>query len=439
MFADLIRLALGNLVRMKSRLVMTVTGVLIGSSTIILLVSIGLGMQKNAHESIGNLGDFTLLMVGLPIDFNPFEENAVQGAAAPAYLNDSTMDEISSFPGVTAITPRLHVKGFPLIKYRNLEASPAIFGIDPAAFSKFDLPLASGKTEIVPGQVVLGAHAMDYLFDPRQEEMVVETIDWQDAWLDLVLSRQVGEGGEYETKRLRVQVAGVLAETGGAVDHFGYVSLDEAERWNIWAEGKRIDRARLGYESIWVKVEDIEAAKGIEPRITELGLRVDTNRKFLEDLNQYFGFIQLMLGAIGGVALIVSAFGIANTMTMAIYERTREIGLLKSIGAKNADVILIFLTESGVIGLIGGTAGAAAAYGLGRLANSSGAMWTSRLTPAFAAPGSMPGVGGSMVLEMPVWLLVFAIGFSTLIGLVSGLIPATRAASLDPLTALRHE
>jgi putative ABC transport system permease protein len=267
---------------------------------------------------------------------------------------------------------------------------------------------------------------------------VSESLDWQDQTPDLFLTRYFDDG-QSETRRFRAQVIGVLRETGGFVDYGALVPLEDAKRWNAWLLGKPVDHTRYGYETIWVKTSDARNAFQVEQTLTQMTFRVDTNRKMLAQMDQFFQFIQLMLGGIGAVALLVSAFGIANTMVMAIYERTREIGLLKSLGARNLDILMIFIGEAAAIGLLGGLGGVGAAYGLSRLSNLFGAAWLARVPNIMGPPGSIPGMNGTSLFYLPVWLVLFTVCFSTVVGVLSGLYPAMRAASLDPLAALRHE
>jgi putative ABC transport system permease protein len=136
-----------------------------------------------------------------------------------------------------------------------------------------------------------------------------------------------------------------------------------------------------------------------------------------------------MLSSVGGLALLVASLGIVNTMIMSIYERTREIGTLKAIGASRGDIRRLFMLEAGMIGLLGGLIGLLSGWALGLLLN--------RIILWYIEREQLP-VRGTFFVVTPTLALV-AVGFAILVGIVAGLYPANRAAKLDPLTALRHE
>jgi ABC-type antimicrobial peptide transport system permease subunit len=136
-----------------------------------------------------------------------------------------------------------------------------------------------------------------------------------------------------------------------------------------------------------------------------------------------------MLGSIGALALLVASIGIANTMVMAVYERTREIGILKSTGASPGDIRRLFVAESAFIGLVGGVAGTILGWLLG--------LGLNRLILAVMRWQEIPVCGTFFVVTG--WLVALALAFATVVGLLSGLYPASRAARLDPIEALRYE
>jgi putative ABC transport system permease protein len=149
----------------------------------------------------------------------------------------------------------------------------------------------------------------------------------------------------------------------------------------------------------------------------------------LETANRAFAVINIMLASVGGLALFVASIGIVNTMIMAVYERTREIGTLKAIGASRGDIRTMFMLEAGLIGLLGGVAGVLGGWLLGVVLN--------RVILWYIEREQLPIRADFFVV--PWWLVLAGLGFALLVGIVAGLYPAARAARLDPLVALRYE
>jgi putative ABC transport system permease protein len=141
-----------------------------------------------------------------------------------------------------------------------------------------------------------------------------------------------------------------------------------------------------------------------------------------------FIIVDIVLGLIGSIALAVSSLGIVNTMVMSILERTREIGIMKAIGAGNRDIRRIFLLEATAIGLAGGVLGIVLGWAVGKTINFAANLYIQN-------QGGTPGT----LFSLPVWLIAGAIGFSVLVSLLAGSYPASRAARLDPIQALRHD
>lgn len=160
----------------------------------------------------------------------------------------------------------------------------------------------------------------------------------------------------------------------------------------------------------------------IQKAIRGMGFEADSNTEWLKQTQEQMRTIQMMLGGIGAVSLFVAAIGIANTMMMSIYERTKEIGILKVLGCDLRDIHRTFLMEAGFIGLAGGCIGVALSCGISVFINIA------------AQSYDYQGISG-----IPSWLVLLAIVFSTIMGMIAGFFPAFRTMHLSPLAALRNE
>ena len=179
------------------------------------------------------------------------------------------------------------------------------------------------------------------------------------------------------------------------------------------------------YEQAIVKVYDIEDVEEVEQYIKDLGYNTYSMTSQRNEMKKMTQMIQLILGGLGSIAMLVSAISIANTMTMAIYERTKEIGVMKVLGCELRDIKNMFLAEAAAIGFLGGLTGLILCYGLSALANMIGS--------------SLMGTGDVALSIIPLWLAIFGVGFSTMVGIVSGYVPAVRAVKITALSAIRHD
>jgi putative ABC transport system permease protein len=209
--------------------------------------------------------------------------------------------------------------------------------------------------------------------------------------------------------------------------------LDQVKVINEWANGIRINYNKTGYNQVIVKVTDPNQALDIADQITQMGFQANSPQSFLQGINNTFLILQLVFGGVGAIALLVAAIGIANTMAMSILERTREIGLMKAVGATNRDVLSIFLGEAAGIGFLGGLGGVIVGWLAAQAINVIAIIY---LAGQASQQGSAPP---SVAVYTPIWLPVFALIFSTFIGMLSGLYPALRAATMIPVQALKYE
>jgi hypothetical protein len=184
-----------------------------------------------------------------------------------------------------------------------------------------------------------------------------------------------------------------------------------------------------GYAMAVVRVTDPDVLPDVQRRLNELGFSSFSIVDQLKELRTVFLILNSALGLLGGISLLVASFGIANTMIMSILERTREIGIMKAIGAEDREIKLIFFVEAGLIGLMGGVAGALAAWAIDAVAN--------RLAYKFVLQPR--GVSYVDFFALPPYLWLGAILFAVAISILAALYPAARAARIDPVKALRHD
>jgi putative ABC transport system permease protein len=234
-------------------------------------------------------------------------------------------------------------------------------------------------------------------------------------------------------KILSVRVTGILTETRGESDWSLYLPFDQVKALNEWAMGRRINYNKDGYNQVIVKVESADLALGVADQIKEMGFQANTPQSFVQGINNFYKVLQVIFGGVGAIALLVAAIGIANTMAMSILERTREIGLMKAVGATNRDVLSIFLGEAAGIGFLGGLGGIAIGWLAGQGMNVLAVVY---LANQASQQGGPPP---SVAVYTPLWLPIFALVFSTFIGMLSGLYPALRAATMIPVQALKYE
>jgi putative ABC transport system permease protein len=253
----------------------------------------------------------------------------------------------------------------------------------------------------------------------------------QDQQVKLVLSKYSQDGTEIR-KNINLRITGVLTENRDVSDSSIYVPLEDVTAWNEWALGKRINRNQQGYSVLVVKAANVDKVLDLAKAINDMGYMANTPQQVVQSINGFFMVLQVVFGGIGAISLLVAAIGIANTMTMAILERTREIGLMKAIGASNRDVLSIFLGEAAGIGLIGGLGGVTLGWAGSQVINVLGSAYLS-------GQSSFSGLSSMLAVYTPPWLPAFALLFSTLVGLLSGLYPALRAAALAPVMALKYE
>ncbi len=441
---EFIPLILENLARRKARVALTAIGVVIGTAAVVVLVSLGIGLQKSATSNLYGIGDLTLIEVSPkwvePVAFDGQVQAAASGPGRPEVspfqklIDDQALADFAALPNVVAVIPREYFQGMSILRYNRLESYSSPLGMGTDDLSLMGWTAQQGELTLEKGVGVIGAQFATYFFDPRirpgQEpppppDLIGETVR-------MILIKHDPEGNEIR-KAVQFRVGGIIAERADHIDWSFFMHLEDVNAYNEWFMGRRTNRNLVGYPSVAVKVADAQDSIDVHGRILDMGFEAYTSQTYLESINSFYLVMQIMFGGVGAIALVVAAIGIANTMAMAILERTREIGLMKAIGATNRDVLAIFLGEAAGIGLLGGLGGVLVGWSAGQILNVLAAVY---MAGQWAQQGGPPP---NIAVITPPWLLGSTLLFATLIGLLSGIYPALRAANLIPVMALKYE
>ncbi len=419
-FGDLSRTALSNLGRRKVRTVLTSIGVIVGILTIVTMVSLGIGVRLEINKQFKAIGLERVFIRPQQGERNFFTQFAPPSRSKP--ITESDVSRWRQMPKVKEVVADvdlpLGVASALKIRERvqqvGVEGTSSAFGQVP--FQQPPTALA-GQLALpdTPGSLLLTAGALRELDIGRDQaaRLVGQTAE-------IVLQSPRGEQQSFS-----FTVVGVSSEEAPIVR----VPLQDRIAMKGWWFNKPALLETDGYDSVTILAEDVASANALVGQIRAEGFRVQSLELILNLADQVFTVINVMLSSVGGLALLVASLGIVNTMIMSIYERTREIGTLKAIGASRGDIRLMFMLEAGMIGLLGGIVGIVAGYGLGKLLN--------RVILWYVEREQLP-VRGDFFVVTPS-LALYALLFATLIGILAGLYPANRAAKLDPLMALRHE
>ena len=428
--ADLLRTAFMNLWRRKLRAILTVLGMVIGTASIVVMVSLGIGIQQATLESFENTGSLTLIQVN---SYKWVEGANGMSSSTETVLNKMSVEAFKKLPGVKAVMPM--ITGYGIIKSGQYVCDASILGIDMSTAEQFGIELASGD---LPSsyhggsnyEIVFGSYMLSNFYNPKNGKQAIDregnpkvTVDSRFQmtfdYSNIYSNGMGGDSSQPKGKFYKVSPVGVMSEASN--DFSWYCLMDIEALLKLAKENKNFMNVETDrYYQVYVKCDDIDDVKAVKTAIDEMGYGTYSLQDAVEMAQKSTQQIQYLLGAIGSVSLLVAAIGIMNTMMMSIYERTKEIGIIKVLGCRMSNIAGLFLTESAYIGLFGGGIGLGLSYGLGLLINT------------LVAESGFKSV-------IPPYLAIGAVVFSIAVAMISGLYPALRAMRLSPLTAIRSE
>ena len=450
-FRDAVEFSLTSLRKRRLRTLLTASGVMIGIGALVSMISFGKGMQRNVTEAFKASDLFTTLMVmpGGPDvpsrDPDGSGRTASSAGRRDAVLDDVAVAKIARIPGVRLAYPDVN---FPARvsfgekeEFRLVQVVPAVIAVSGALQIGWGKAYASDDEE----GVVVSQSLLRRLGKGDPAEAVGKTLRITSVSIDLGKLASIdlaalfsGQGFPVATENYDFPIVGVTSVSafGGGpspVQNEVLIPPGPARRikrlpmtsiWDLF----RMRGGQLGYSTVSVKLESLRDLERVKSRVGDMGYTTFALADQFEQVTKGFYFMDMVLAAVGMIAIVVAALGIVNTMVMSIFERFREIGIMKAVGAGDGDIKRIFFFESGTIGLLGGAAGCVLGWAVSLLIN--------RVVNYYLARQGMPYID---YFAFPFWIFLGAMGFSFLVSLVSGIYPARRAARVDPVVALRHD
>lgn len=432
---DIFRMAVNNLYRRKSRTLLTVSGVIIGSCSIIIMISLGIGMKAAQEQMLAELGSLYRITVSPPYQNN----------AAKLILDQNTIKNIQMIPGVKTAIPKktLNLGNLTLTagEQNRYECSwSSITGIPDSDFEKIGYVLEKGKYPSGSYQILCGENFPFQFTDTKRPEGKNMVNYWEEddpkpffepMGIDIFIASKkesdssennnvYGKAQYKEVQRLRI--TGIVKEDYQLGDETSglIMRINDLERLCRTVSKLNNEKEEKGFSQILVDVKNISDVESVEKQISDMGYQTYSMESIRKPMEKEARQKQLLLGGLGAISLFVAAIGIANTMIMSIGERTKEIGIMKSMGCNLNDIKKEFLMEAAFIGLLGGITGVVFSNVISAVMNQ-----------VASAENPTP------ISIIPIWLMIFAVIFSIFIGIAAGYYPAGKAVKISALEAMK--
>jgi putative ABC transport system permease protein len=466
---DLTELAVRNLRESLLRNSLTTVGISVGVASLVAMLSLGIGLQQLASRRLMKSGLFDTVVVTSRRDLRNFGHDEERSGPAPGesrILDESTRQEIEHLPNVLEAYP--DIRFITELRYEDKPHLTMISALPESAKSNDAFEQMQGhffSSDMAAEVVIQKAFAEELLgktpksgldetnvaslaapllgkelvmrYAQREASPTASSNAVKDAPLASGDQNLAGAAYSVVSREQKLKIVGVAdldpESMRGPTRARVFLPLKLAESLHVMqpTDLREISRAATdqpAYSSISVRVKNPSQIRAIEDAIKKMGFNTFSILDATRSLQQFFAVLDLFLGIFGSLALAVASIGIVNTLVMAILERRREIGIMKAIGASDGDVKKLFFAEAGAMGILGGIVGVALGWAIGQAINLG--------TNIYLKRQALPP---EHFWAVPWWLVGAAIVFAFIVSLLSGLYPASRAARLDPVQALRYE
>jgi putative ABC transport system permease protein len=444
---DMTELAVRNLREAILRNSLTTLGVAVGVASLVAMLSLGVGLQQLASSRLSKSGLFDAIFVTAKTNLRgpgagPPATRAASPKARP--LDDDARAELAKLPDVIEVYPQ--IRFFTEVRFDGKPFATVVAGMPESSKQ-------SGSFDGMQGSFFSSANADEAILqvefakelNPQTKDLIGKDLVLRYAERQSLASESGGSpqnsgGFSVVPKEKHLRIIGIVeTEPASGFGGFGsgrlLIPLPVAETLRAAQVNDLRDVLRgsspsdkPAYASLSVRMKSPSLVDATEKKIKDLGFSAFSLLDASKSLRIFFSVFDLLLGIFGSLALAVATLGIVNTLVMAILERRREIGVLKALGAADGDVKQLFFVEAGVMGLSGGVLGVLLGWLIGQALTFA--------TNIYLKRQDLPGV---QISSVPLWLIAGAIGFAVLVSLIAGLYPASRAAKLNPVDALRYE
>ena len=444
---DMTELAVRNLREAILRNSLTTLGVAVGVASLVAMLSLGVGLQQLASSRLNKSGLFDSIFVTAKTNLRgPGAGPPATRAAAPKArpLDEDARTELTQLRDVIEVYPQ--IRFFTEVRFDGKPFATVVAGMPESSKQ-------SGSFDGMQGSFFSAANADEAILqiefakelNPQTKDLIGKDLLLRYAERQSLASESGGTaqnsgGFSVVPKEKHLRIIGIVeTEPASGFGGFGsgrlLIPLPVAETLRAAQVNDLRDVLRgsspsdkPAYASLSVRVKSPSLVDATEKKIKDLGFSAFSLLDASKSLRIFFSVFDLLLGIFGSLALAVATLGIVNTLVMAILERRREIGVLKALGAADSDVKQLFFVEAGVMGLSGGVLGVLLGWLIGQALTFA--------TNVYLKRQDLPGV---QISSVPLWLIAGAIGFAILVSLIAGMYPASRAAKLNPVDALRYE